>query len=119
MLSARFVSEGISDFVEVEAAIDDWLNAGSIDASHKIHLMLSTDNQTVKSGLLGHQLSGRDFAGAAGEDADQSDVAVQRWKRRQCQGRARVSPALRAPLTTRALQAVTPAVVSVAASAKE
>ena len=55
MLSARFVSESISDFVEIEAAIDDWLNAGSIDGSHKIHLMLSTaDNQTVKSGLLGH-----------------------------------------------------------------
>ena len=77
MLPARFVSEGLSDLVEVEAAIDDWLDAGSIDASHKIRLMLSTaDNQTVKSGLLGHQLSGRDFAGAAGEDADQSDVAT-------------------------------------------
>ena len=80
MLSARFESEGISDFVEIEPAIDDGLDAGSIDASHKIHLMLSTaDNQTVKSGLLGHQLSGRNFAGAAGEDADQSDVAADRY----------------------------------------
>jgi hypothetical protein len=88
MLSARFVSEGISDFVEVEAAIDDWLDAGSIDASHKIHLMLSTaDNQTVKSGLLGHQLSGRDFTGAAGEDADQGDVG-RRSLRRQWIGPA-------------------------------
>jgi hypothetical protein len=60
MLSARFVSEGISDFVEVEAAIDDWLDAGSIDASHKIRLMLSTaDNQTVKSGLFGHVAADR------------------------------------------------------------
>ena len=66
MLSARFVSEGISDFVKVEAAIDDWLDAGSIDCPHEIHLMLSAaDNQTVKPGLFGHQLSGRDFAGAA------------------------------------------------------
>jgi hypothetical protein len=44
MLSARFVSEGISDFVEVEAAIDDWLDAGSIDGSHEIQLMLSASD---------------------------------------------------------------------------
>jgi hypothetical protein len=92
MLSARFVSEGISDFVEVEAAIDDWLDAGSIDASHKIRLMLSTaDNQTVKSGLFGHQLSGRDFTGAAGEDADQGDVAADRYSGNGLAQRARPS----------------------------
>jgi hypothetical protein len=37
MLSARFVSEGVSDFVEVKAAIDDWLDARSIDGLHEIH----------------------------------------------------------------------------------
>ena len=91
MLSARFVSEGIGDFVEVEAAIDDWLDASSIDGSHEIHLMLSAaDNQTVKAGLLGHQLSGRDFAGAAGQNADQSDVAA------NCYGGNGLAPACRA-----------------------
>ena len=92
MLSARFITKGVGDFVEVEAAIDDWLNAGSIDASHKIHLMLSTaDNQTVKSGLSSHQLSGRDFAGAAGEDADQGDVAADRYGGNGLAQRARPS----------------------------
>ena len=44
MLSARFVSEGISNFVKVEAAIDDRLDAGSIDGSHEIQLMLSASD---------------------------------------------------------------------------
>ena len=44
MLSACFVSEGISNFFEVEAAIDDWLDAGGIDASHEIQLMLSASD---------------------------------------------------------------------------
>src|SRR5580704_17679268 len=56
MLSARFVSEGISDLVEVEAAIDDWLDAGSIDCPHKIHLMpMAADDQPLEPRLFGHQ----------------------------------------------------------------
>ena len=58
MLSARFVSEGISDFVEVEAAIDDWLDAGSIDGSHEIHLVLSAaDIEVGGPGTLGQSIT--------------------------------------------------------------
>jgi len=40
MPSARLVSEGVNDFVEVEGAIDNWFDARSIDGSYEIHLML-------------------------------------------------------------------------------
>jgi hypothetical protein len=49
MPSARLVSEGVNDFVEVEGAIDNWFDARSIDDSYEIHLMHSAaDNQTLK-----------------------------------------------------------------------
>jgi len=77
MPSARLVSEGVNDFVEVEGAIDNWFDARSIDGSYEIQLMLSAaDNQTLKPSLLRHQLSGCDFAGPAGKNADQSNVAA-------------------------------------------
>ena len=77
MPSARLVSEGVNDFVEVEGAIDNWFDARSIDGSYEIQLMLSAaDNQTLKPSLFRHQMSGCDFAGPAGKNADQSNVAA-------------------------------------------
>lgn len=66
MLPARFITESISDLVEVEAAIDDWLHVGSIDRSNEIHLIpAASDDQALEPRLFGHQLRGGDFAGAA------------------------------------------------------
>jgi hypothetical protein len=39
MLPARFIMEGISDLVEVEAAVDDRPNVGRFDCSDEIDLM--------------------------------------------------------------------------------
>jgi hypothetical protein len=30
MLAARFITKGIGDFVQIEAAIDNWLDVGSV-----------------------------------------------------------------------------------------
>ncbi len=77
MLAARFIAKGIGDVVEIEAAIDDWLDLSSVDCSHEIHLMpAAADDQALEPCLFCHQLSGRDFAGAASQDTDQSEPAT-------------------------------------------
>jgi hypothetical protein len=55
MLAARFITKGIGDFVQIEAAIDNWLDVGSVDCSHEIHLMPPAANdQALEPRLFGH-----------------------------------------------------------------
>ena len=55
MLAARFITKGIGDFVQIEAAIDNWLDVGSVDCSHEIHLMPAAANdQALEPCLFGH-----------------------------------------------------------------
>ena len=66
MMAAGFISECISDLIEAEAAIDDGLNAGSLNCSKALRLMLAaTYYQALKPSLFGHQVCGRDLTGSA------------------------------------------------------
>ena len=79
MLPACFISEGVSYLVEVEAAINDRFDVNSVDCPDEILLMLAaTDDQALEPCLSDHQLHGRDFAGAASQDADHSNVTADR-----------------------------------------
>ena len=66
MMAAGFISECISDLIEAEAAIDDGLNAGSLNCSNELRLMLAAAYyQALKPSLFGHQVCGRDLTGSA------------------------------------------------------
>ena len=66
MMAAGFISECISNLIEAEAAIDDGLNAGRLNCSNELRLMLAAAYyQALKPSLSGHQVSGRDLTGSA------------------------------------------------------
>ena len=55
MLAARFITKGIRDLVESEAAIDNWLDLGSVNCSHEIYLMPAAANdQALEPCLFCH-----------------------------------------------------------------
>ena len=66
MMAAGFISECISDLIETEAPIDDRFNAGGVDCSNELRLMLAAAYyQALQPGLFGHQICGRDLTSPA------------------------------------------------------
>ena len=66
MMAAGFISECIINLIQAEAAIDNGPNAGRLNCSNELHLMLAAAYyQALKPSLSGHQVSGRDLTGSA------------------------------------------------------